>query len=53
MKQQMMGWQWHISLQTDNHASTSPHIFYRLDALSDAKPTVQSIEGKMLNGEST
>jgi len=38
----MMGWQWHqlehmqiicTSLQTDNHASTSPLIFYRLDAL--------------------
>jgi len=33
-------WQWHqlgcmpvcTSLQTDNHASTSPFIFYRLDA---------------------
>jgi len=37
-----MGWQWHqldhtqiicTSLQTDNHASTSPLSFYRLDAL--------------------
>jgi len=37
----MMGWQWHqldhmqiicTSLQTDNHASTSPLSFYRLDA---------------------
>jgi len=39
MKQEMMGWQWHqlghmqiicISMQTDNHASTSPISFYRL-----------------------
>jgi len=38
----MMGWQWHqldhmqiicTLLQTDNHASTSPLSFYRLDAL--------------------
>ena len=43
------GWQWHqldhveticISLQTGNHASTSSVIFYRLDALPDAQPTV-------------
>jgi len=36
MKQEMMGWQWHppdhmhiicTSLQTDNHASTSPLYF--------------------------
>jgi len=50
MKQETMGWQWHqldhiqiicTSLQTDNHASTSSlNFFYRLDALSDAKPTV-------------
>jgi len=40
MKQEMMGWQWHqldhIHLHlgpTDNHASTSPLSFYRLDAL--------------------
>ena len=41
-------WQWHqlghmqvcISLQTDNHASTSPHkFFYRPDALPVAQPT--------------
>jgi len=43
-----MGWQWHqldhmqiicTSLQTDNHASTSPLSFYSPDALPDAKPT--------------
>jgi len=28
------------SLQTDNHANTSPFNFYRLDALPDAQPTV-------------
>jgi len=28
------------SLQTDNHASTSSLIFYRMDALPDAQPTV-------------
>jgi len=42
LQQEMMGWQWHqlnhmqimcTSLQTDNHASTSPLSFYRLDAL--------------------
>ena len=40
-------WQWHqlghmqvcISLQTDNHASTPPLIFYRPDALPAAHPT--------------
>jgi len=44
----MMGWQWHqldhmqtiyTSLQTDNHASTSPLSFYRPDALPAAQPT--------------
>jgi len=44
----MMGWQWHqldnmqiirTSLQTDNHASTSPLNFYRLDALPATEPT--------------
>jgi len=38
LEQEMMGWQWHqldhmqiicTSLQTDNHASTSPLSFYR------------------------
>jgi len=28
------------SLQTDNHASTPPFSFYRLDALPAAQPTV-------------
>ena len=40
-------WQWHqlghvqvcISLQTDNHASTPPLVFYRPDALPAAQPT--------------
>ena len=40
-------WQWHqlghmqvcTSLQTDNHASTSPLSFYRPDALPAAQPT--------------
>jgi len=45
----MMGWQWHqldrmqimcTSLQTDDHANTSPlSFFYRLDALPAAQPT--------------
>jgi len=43
-------WQWHqlgrmqvcTSLQTDNHASTSPLIFYRPDAL----PAAQTIASK-------
>jgi len=43
-----MGWQWHqldhtqiicTSLQTDNHANTSPFSFYRSDALPAAQPT--------------
>jgi len=51
----MMGWQWHqldhmqiicISLQTDNHASTSPLSSYRPDALPDAQPTASSTEGQ-------
>ena len=49
MKQEMAGWQWHqldhmqitcTSLQTDNHASTSSHIFYTPDALPYAQLTV-------------
>jgi len=40
-------WQWHqlghvkvcTSLQTDNHASTTPLSFYRPDALPAAQPT--------------
>jgi len=48
MEQEMMGWQWYqldhmqiicTSLQTDNHASTSPLSFYRPDALPTAQPT--------------
>jgi len=43
-----MGWQWHqldhiqiicTSLQTHNHASTSPLSFYRPDALPAVQPT--------------
>jgi len=49
LEQEMMGWQWHqldhkqivcTSLQTSNHARTSPLSFYRLDALPAAQPTV-------------
>jgi len=48
LEQEMMGWQWHqldhmqiicISLQTDNHASTSSLSFHRPDALPAAQPT--------------
>ena len=47
LKQRDGEWQWHqlgymqlcTSLQTDNHASTPPLSFYRLDALSAAQPT--------------
>jgi len=48
-KQEMMGWQWHqlylgqiifISLQMDNHASTSSLNIYRPDALADDQSTV-------------
>jgi len=48
LEQDMMGLQWHqldhmqiicTSLQTDNHASTSPLGFYRTDALPAAQPT--------------
>jgi len=47
MKQEMMGWQWHYtiqiiytSLQTDNHASASSlRCFYRPYALPDTQPT--------------
>jgi len=48
MKQEMMGWRWHqldhmqiicTSLQTDNHASTSPLGFYRPDVFPAAKST--------------
>jgi len=49
MNREMIGWQWHqldhmqiiyTALQTDNHASTSPLSFYRLDALPAAQPSV-------------
>jgi len=52
MKQEMRGGSgisWTIRkiictmLQTDNHSSTSSHIFYRPDALPDAQPTVSKI----------
>jgi len=48
LEQEIMGWQWHqldhmqiicTLLQTDNHASTLPLNFYRLDALPAAQPT--------------
>jgi len=48
LEQEMMGWQWHqldhmqticTSLQTDNHASTSPLSSYRLDAFPATQPT--------------
>jgi len=48
LEQEMMGWQWYqldhmeiicISLQTDNHASTSPLSFYRPHALFAAQLT--------------
>jgi len=48
LEQEMMGWQWHqldhiqiicTSLQTDNHASTSPLSFYRPNAVHAAQPT--------------
>jgi len=51
LQQEMIGWQWHqlnhmqiicTSLQTDNHASTSPLSFYRPDAL----PATQSTASK-------
>ena len=48
LEQEMTEWQWHqldhmqiicTSLQTDNHASTSPLSFYRPDALPAAQTT--------------
>ena len=48
LEQEMVGWQWHqldhvqiicTSLQTDNHSSTSPLSFYKLDALPAVQPT--------------
>jgi len=49
LEQEMMGWQWQqpdhmqiigTSLQTDNHASTSPLRFYRPDTLPVAQATM-------------
>jgi len=49
-----MGWQWHqmdhiqiicTSLQTDNHTSTSPLSFYRLDTL----PAANSVKATLPN----
>jgi len=48
-------WQWHLLghmqvctslLQTDNHASTPPSVFYRPDALLAAQQQHQSTEGE-------
>jgi len=48
LEQETIGWQWHqvdhmqiicTSLQTDNHASTSPLSFYRPGALPANQPT--------------
>jgi len=53
MKEEMIQWQWHqlnhmqiiyISLQTDNHASTSSLNFYRPFALPDTQQQYQSTE---------
>jgi len=47
----MMGWQWHkldhmqiicTSVQTDNHASTSPLSSYKPDSLPAAQPTAST-----------
>ena len=59
MKQETMGWQWHqvdhmqiicTSLQTDNHASTSPLSFYRRGRMLFLTPNqqCQSNEGSYL-----
>jgi len=50
-------WQWHqlgymqgcTFLQTDNHASTPPHSFYRPDALLATKPTVKALKARQKN----
>jgi len=57
LEQEMMGWQWHqlhhmqiigTSLETDNHASTSPLSFYKLDGFYklDALPATQPTASK-------
>jgi len=38
----------YTSLQADNHASTSPHSFYRLDALPAAQPTASKHSSKQV-----
>jgi len=57
----MMGWQWHqldhtqiicTSLQTVNHASTSPLSFYRPDALPAARPTASKQQQPFYSPES-
>jgi len=58
MKQEMTGWQSHQldhmhiicnSLQTDNHASTSPLSFHRPDALPATQPTASKHWRQWLN----
>jgi len=54
-------WQWHqlghmqvcISLQTDNHASTPPLVFYRPDALPAAQPTASKHGGHFVLNKMT
>ena len=57
LEQEMMEWQWHqldhmqiicTSLQTNNHASTSPLSFYRLDALPATQPMASKHRRHML-----
>jgi len=57
MKQEVRGWQWYqldlvkticTTFQTDNHASTSPLNFCRLDALPDVNQQCQGTEGIMI-----
>jgi len=54
MKQEMMGWQWHqldhmqiigTSLQTDNHATTSPLSFLQAGAIPATQPIASKPEG--------
>ena len=56
--QEMIGRQWHqldqmqiicTLLQTDNHASTLPLSFYRLDALPAAQPTASKHSFGLIN----
>jgi len=57
MKEQMMGWRWHqldhmqiicTSLQTDNHASTSPLSFYGRMLFLPPNQQHQSTESKFV-----